>query len=485
MIPEMKNPMLNPTRPSELKIMKPVLLIVALLCWLPVRSASQETLTIERAVTTALELNQSLRGAQHDLESTGWGKKNAYSNFLPRVTVDAGLTRIDPETDQRANAALDFIRASAGALGIPSSMLANLKPFSYRDTYSTGVTIVQPVYNGGAEIVGVKAANALEEKSEYSYKDTEQDVIARVRTSYYNVLSAQELVSLMRESMERTKRYVETTRRREELGMRTRTDVARWEVQLASDEGSLIKAENLLSLARLQLNEVMGVDLNREYTLAPVVDAADTVSATAAGSGPLLASLGGMPAEPQLSFADLELHPSWQAMDANLRLAETGVDRSWTAFQPRVNVAFQYGWERNSTLRLDGYKPWALALSVSFPIFNGFGDYANLQRAREDYDRAQSQVASFRRGLLLQATNARLNVRAARQRIEVARKAQQQALDVLNAVTRRYETGGASNVDLIDVQTAYTSAKVNFITSLYDYYVANVQLARATGTITL
>jgi outer membrane protein TolC len=50
-------------------------------------------------------------------------------------------------------------------------------------------------------------------------------------------------------------------------------------------------------------------------------------------------------------------------------------------------------------------------------------------------------------------------------------------------VTRRYESGGASNVDLIDVQTAYTAARTNYISAVYDYLIAEVQLARATGRV--
>jgi outer membrane protein len=170
-------------------------------------------------------------------------------------------------------------------------------------------------------------------------------------------------------------------------------------------------------------------------------------------------------------------------METNLRLADLGIQKSWVNFQPRVNVGFQYGWEKNNTIALDGYKPWALAMTVSWPIFSGFSDYTNLEKARYEYRRTESQVESFRRGLLMQARNAEMNLVAARQRIEIARKAKDQALDVLNSVTRRYETGGASNVDLIDVQTAYTQAKTDYITAVYDYFIANVQLARATGTI--
>jgi outer membrane protein len=69
-------------------------------------------------------------------------------------------------------------------------------------------------------------------------------------------------------------------------------------------------------------------------------------------------------------------------------------------------------------------------------------------------------------------------------KIETTRKGLRQALDVLNSVTRRYESGGASNIDVIDVQTAYTSAKTNYITSVYDYYISEIQFERATGTIT-
>jgi outer membrane protein len=443
---------------------RPTILLL-ILCAAAPRLAAQEELTMEKAVATALEMNQSLRGAGHDLESSRWGTKNAYSNFLPKITLDAGVTRIDPETDRRANASLEFIRAAAGPLGIPQSMLADLRPFTYRDTYNAGLTVVQPLYNGGAEIAGVKAAGAIEDKSSFAYRDTEQDVIARTRIAYYQVLGAQELVSLSSEGLDRTKRYLEMTRRRESLGMRTKTDVDRWDVQRAADEASLIRAQNLLAVRRLQLNEVLGVDLSREYRLAQPAPV-DTLAA-ARGIAP----------------GDLETHPAWLMMDANLRLADAGVSMSWTAFKPRVNAAFQYGWEKNNTIALDGYRPWALALTISWPIFNGFGDYANLQRANEEYDRTRSQVELFRRGLLMQATSARLNVRAARQLMDVAEKARHQAREVLDSVTRRYETGGASNVDLIDVQTAYTSANVSYINAEYDYSIALVQLARATGTI--
>jgi outer membrane protein TolC len=458
------------------------ILTVVVLAGAPVGGASaQESLTLEQAVSTAVQQNQALRGAGHDLDAARWGRLNAVTNFLPKVEISSGVTRIDPESERRANAAVDFIKVSAASLGIPASALSELRPFAYRDTYSTDLTVIQPIYNGGAEIVGLHAAEAAEDRSEYSLQDTEQDVIARVKTSYYTVLKAQELAALARESSERNRRYLDMTRRRASIGTRTQTDVLRWEVQLASGEGAVITSENMLAMARIQLNEVMGVDLNRQFTLekAPLPDSTMLVaSSSSAGTGDKT------PDEVRgIDGSFLQEHPSMRVMEANLRLADAGVEKSWVNFKPKVNVAFQYGWEKNSTLSLDGIKPWALMLSISYPIFSGFSDFTGVEKARYELKRTEAQVEGFRRGLLMQATNARLSVRAARQRMGTARKGQEQALDVLNSVTRRYETGGASNVDLLDVQTAYTSAKTDYIAAVYDYLIAGVQVARATGTI--
>lgn len=435
---------------------------------------AQERLTMDAAVQTALQRNQTLIGAQYGRDASRWGRLNAITNFLPKVELSGGVTRIDPASERRANAAVDFIKLAAGSFGIPAEALSEIKPFAYRDTYAADITVVQPIYNGGAEIVGLTAANAQEDRSIALLQDTEQDVVANVRTAYLNVLKADELTGLARESVGRTRRHLEVTKRRADVGMRTSTDVLRWQVQLASDEGTLIQAENGLAGARLMLNEAMGVDLHAVFTL----------DRSALGdSTRLLAAADPVPEETSITAEMLTSHPSMRSMDAGLRLADAGISQAWINFKPRVNVAFQYGWEKNNTLKLDGIRPWALALQVSYPIFNSFGDYTNLQKAQAEYARTESQVETGRRGLVMQATYARMNVRSALKRVEITRTGEQEAREVLDAITRRYESGGASNVDLLDVQTAYTAARANAITALYDYHIAAIGLARAMGTI--
>ena len=434
---------------------------------------AEEALTVEKAVVLALERNHGIRSAARSVEAARWGKLNAYTNFLPKAEVSSSYTRVDDETYNRANASIDFIKSAAGTLGIPQSMLVNIKPYIYKEQYATDVTVVQPLYNGGAEIVGFKAANALLDKSSASYLDTEQDVVTRVKEAYYGVLKAEEFAALTKESLDRTLRYLETTKRRAELGSRTETDVLRWEVQRAADEGNLITAQNYLAMARLQLNDLLGAEASTEYSLnkMSLADSSFTIlQNNDAGTGTV---------SPSALFS----HPAMQVMETNLRLADINVSKSWINFQPRVNLAFQYGWEKNNTLALDGIHPWALSLQVSIPVFNSFGDYANLQKSKAEYESAEEQVRMYRSGLAMQATNARWTVAATRKKAESSFKGLHVARDVLNALTRRYEMGGASGIDVLDVSTAYTAARTNYISAVYDYFTAQAQLERAMGNV--
>ena len=81
---------------------------------------------------------------------------------------------------------------------------------------------------------------------------------------------------------------------------------------------------------------------------------------------------------------------------------------------------------------------------MSIPVFNSFGDYANLQKSKAEYESAEEQVRMYRSGLAMQATNARWTVAATRKKAESSFKGLHVARDVLNALTRRYEMGGAS-----------------------------------------
>jgi outer membrane protein TolC len=433
-------------------------------------SGDPQPLTLDQALRTALDRNRTIAGARSEVASAAWGTRRAYANWLPKVEVNGGVTRVDDETLRLANAPIDFIK---GMPGIPPEVKDSLRPFAYKDTYSTGFTVLQPIYNGGLELVGIEAARALQERGSHALRDTEQEIASRVKKAYYNVLKAEEMVRLGRETERRTRSYLESIRRKAEAGMRTSADVLRWEAQLASDGGNVVEAENGSAMARAALNEVMGVDLDRTYALEPPPEVAAAAHATGGADTISAASL--------YDPGSLRRHPGVLATRSLARLQKANLEKAWTGFRPQVNLAFSYNWEKNGTISLDGAKTWATALMLRFPVFSSFGDYASVRQAREDLRKAEFLVEEVERGAGLRARNAALAVTSARDRIAIARKGVEFAEANLQTVTRRYETGVASNIDLIDAQTTAYQARTMLIHATYDAAIARAELERATG----
>jgi outer membrane protein TolC len=433
---------------------------------IPSAASGQPLLTLDQAVRTALENNRSLAGARAGVASAAWEVRKARANWLPKVELNTGVTRIDGESLRFANAPIDFIQNA-----LPPELKENIRPFAYRNTYSTGVSILQPIYNGGLERVGIETAGLLRQREEHALQDTEQEVVSRVKKAYYAVLKAQELTRLSRETERRTLSYLESTKRKAGAGLRTPADILRWEAQAASDRGNVVDAENALATTRAALNEGMGVDLDRDYTFEPP----GTVLASAAPAPEP------RPLKPAYDPASLRSHPGVLAAQSLIGLQRQNLRKAWGEFQPRLNFAFSYAWEKNATPALDGAKAWSAGLMLRFPVFNGFGDYAQVRQARADLRRAESLAQDVERQWGLRARTAALTVNSAQERIAIARKGIEYAEANLQTVTRRYEAGVASNIDLIDAQTTAYQARALLIHATYDAAIARAELERATG----
>jgi outer membrane protein TolC len=78
--------------------------------------------------------------------------------------------------------------------------------------------------------------------------------------------------------------------------------------------------------------------------------------------------------------------------------------------------------------------------------------------------------------------DALLDVEAARQQVEVSRAAVGYANRALTQSRDRFASGVTNNIELIQAQEALASANEQWVASLEAYDIAQIVLARATGT---
>jgi TolC family type I secretion outer membrane protein len=436
-----------------------------------VAAPNGKILRLEEAIQTALEKNLQLQAARKGASAASWGVKNAYTQFLPSVNLQFSYTRLDAATARRANIFTDVGRSLVRQLSQVDTTLKvdpnEIRPNAWQNSYGPSVSITQPIFTGGTLLANVNVAQAQDMTAQANLASTEQQTIYNTQKAYFDVLRAQELLAVAKEVLQTADEHLNSARKQVEAGLRSKTEILRWEVQKANAESNVLRAENALALSRPALNQVLGLDLNTEYNVAPVEDIPIEVPATI---------------DERTAMA-LRKNPGVRVAEANVDLAGAQVKVERAQFTPKVALAYNYSWEANNTLKLDSYKTWSLGIVAQFPIFNSFRDYTNLQKAQETKKQTEDLQQDFERGLRLLVLQASQNLELAEKQLVITEKAKAQAEENFRVIKHSYEVGLASNLDFLDAQNAQSQARWDKVNARYDYLLAKTALAQAMGVL--
>jgi len=87
-------------------------------------------------------------------------------------------------------------------------------------------------------------------------------------------------------------------------------------------------------------------------------------------------------------------------------------------------------------------------------------------------------------GISLEVKDAHLRLTEARDKIDVAKLAIEQAEENFRINQERFKEQVATATDVLDAQTLLTQARTNYYNALSDYNIARAKLERAMGVIT-
>jgi outer membrane protein len=426
-----------------------------------------KTLSLDQAIDIAVKKNLQLNSARRNARAATWGVRNAYCDYLPQASVGMTYVRLDEDTYNRANIFYNILQSPNSPFPIPQEYKKEIRPSAWQNSYAPSFSVVQPVFTGGALLANLKVAKAQEHSAEANVTDSEQEVIFNTQKAFYDVLRAQELVIVARDFVKAADEHLISARKKVELGIRNQAEISRWELQKATAESYLIRAENGLAIARPALNHVLGAKLDEQYQLLPAEEIDIQFPATL------------QEREQQAQ----NLHPAIKIMDANLQMANAGVMVARSGFLPTLSLAYNYSWEANDTPELDSYKTWSLAVVMQYPIFNGFRDVTSYQKSRQARMQVMDLTEDVKRNINLGVRQASFNLDAMFKQLEIAEKAKAFADETLRIVRSTYDNGLASNLDFLDAQNACNQAHWDYVNSKYDYYLAMTGLARAMGTL--
>lgn len=282
---------------------------------------------------------------------------------------------------------------------------------------------------------------------------------ADVVTAFFDVLAAQERLTLAQASQELSQRVTGAASRRVTAGKISPVEETRARVAEASTKIELSQAANELALARQRLGATWGNKLGGALT----VEAPPASIGTHPTTDELLAHL---PGSPQLARARLEI---------DRQRALSDVERS----RRIPNLTLSIGSKRDEQV---GIRQTIVGLSIPFPLFDR--NQGNVLSALRRTDKAKDELVVTETTLSVELTQASLRLESARGELVVLRnEILPGAQSAYEAATKGFELGKFNFLDVLDAQRTLNQAKSQYIRALAESHRAAADIERVVGNV--
>jgi len=366
--------------------------------------------------------------------------------------------------------ATDILDKKVFSVQMPSlfpGMPAQSFKLDFTRTYQLALNFSVPLYAGGRISSANRQAGYNLESARESIRRTRQDVVYNVKKAFYGVLLARKFVGVSEEAVGLAEKHLKNVRAMFDVGMASKFDLLRAEVQAANLKPQLIRARNGLSTAELGLKTLLGLELKRgvevKGDLAYRDAAADADAATAE-------ALLNRPELGQIKYQRM--------------MADEMLKSAKAAYLPSLAVGGQYNfWANNLNFAADNWESYySVNLVLSIPIFNGFVNAAKVGESKailKQLDYSQRGLADMVR---LEVQQAVLGLKQARESLFSQEKNVEEAREAVRIAELNFAEGIATSLDVSSVQVALTQALTNYTQALYDCALAAADLEKAVGS---
>jgi outer membrane protein TolC len=421
------NPLLTPTRPDEVEII------------------GTQPLSLETAIELAYRNSEDMRISLLQLERSQEGLRGEQALLYPTADLTGTLENTN-ETSFGFGLGDNATRLSGG-------ISAN---------YDLGVS--------GERSARISAAEDQVRLAELAVEQTREELRLNTTTDYYAVQEAIEQIRINQAFLDEAERNLRDTQLREEVGVGTRFDVLRAEVQVANARQTLTQATSQRQISQRQLA--------RRLNISPSVDIT-TLAVSIAGAWPL--SLEESIVLAYQNRAELEqflVEREFNAAQQEIQLSQV---------RPNLGLFAQYNGQTLltypagvSTTFNDGF---SVGAQLNWRLFDGGAASAGAAQSDLDIQTDEAEFENARNDIRVQVEEAYYTLVANQANIDTASVAVNQAQEALELATLRFNAGVGTQLDVLTATRELAEAEGNLVTAVLDYNRALARLERSVSNL--
>lgn len=413
-------------------------------------STTPLALTLDDAIQRGLNFNLGLLESQTSSRIARAERIQALSVLLPQVTGTFG------ETDEQRN-------LKTFGINVPPNPFVRIPavvgPFSYT-TAQANVSAKVLDFNARRNL---KSAQAAEQAAQLSLQDARDLVVQATANAYLLVIADASRVRAIQAQVDTDQALYRRTSDQHTAGVAAAIDVLRSQVQLKTEQQSLLAQQNQFDKDKLALGRVIGLPSAQVFNVAEL--------------GPF-SPLALMSQEEALRTA-LAQRPDYQSAQKIVESARHTLGAARAEWYPTVDLNGFYG-DTGPTLN-NSHGVFSVTGELNFNIFTGGRIGADIEKARAALKQRSDELADLGAQIEVEVRDALLDLRSTADQVGVAQDNLSLANQTLDQARDRFSAGVTDNIEVVQAQGSVATANDNLISATYLNNLARVSLARATG----
>lgn len=471
-------------------------------------SRAQMLLSLDSCRNMALENNKDIRIAEEKMKAAKFEKKAAFTKYFPSISANgtymynqkeisllsddqkAALNNLGQKPgqmmDQVKNVMLQLVQAKpelaplltplagidiTGPLNALGGSIVDAFRTDTRNVFGAAFTLTQPIYMGGKIMAYNKITKYAEQIAASQHNTAMQDVILSTDQAYWQVVSLVSKKKLAESYLELLKKMDGDVEKMIAEGVATKADGLSVKVKVNEAEMTLAQVEDGLTLSRMLLCQVCGMDMNTEFTLL------DELSDELQPTGE----------KPYISMDEvMAMRPEIQSLELAKNIYKQKVNVARSEFLPTVAVTGNYLMTNPSLF--NGFEKrvrgmWSVGAVVSVPLCNWGGGIYKMKAAKSEAIIAEYNLQDAKEKIELQVNQASFKVDEAKKKLDMTRKNLDSAEENLRYATLGFKEGVIPASNDLEAHTAWLKANSEYIDTQIDVKMTDLYLRKALGTL--
>lgn len=491
--------------------MKKFFCFIGLVC-LTLPLAAQQVLSLDSCRALAIANNKELLISQEKINAAHYQRKAAFTNYLPDISATGGYMRSQKEISLLSDAqkgalssvgtqvsgamqsgiqgmltqypqltqnpqfmaliqALGNIDIASPLNGLGNSLVDAFRTDT-RNMYAGAITLTQPLYMGGKIRAYNKITRYAEELARQQHSTGMQDVILSTDQAYWQVVSLAGKKRLAESYLHLLQKLESDVDKMIAEGVATKADGLSVKVKVNEAEMTLTKVEDGLSLSKMLLCQLCGLDLTTPIALKDEQEKEWSTITTATNGIDITAVYATRP-----EIRSLELATNIYKQKVNVTRSEylpsLALMGSYMATNPSVFNSFEN--------KFKGM--WNVGVVLQVPIWHwGEGSY-KVKAAKSEARIAQYQLDDAKEKIELQVNQSVFKVNEAAKKLAMAEKNLEKADENLRYANLGFEEGVITASNVLEAHTAWLSAQSEKIDAQIDVKLTEIYLQKATGKL--